>query len=56
MKVQINITIPQHWKLALMEKAIEETKNSEFFISYLDLIRRAVHEKYRLKWREGKKQ
>lgn len=49
MNVQINISIPKEWKEELENMArvysVEEMKT----LTYLDLIRRAIKEKYELK-------
>ncbi|NLX91621.1 MAG: hypothetical protein GXZ07_08570 [Firmicutes bacterium] len=46
--VQINISIPQSWKTELENLARIYSVEEEKTLTYLDLIRRAVKEKYRL--------
>jgi len=46
--VQINIAIPSQWKVALEHLARVYSVEEETTLTYLDLIRRAVQEKYAL--------
>lgn len=46
--VQINIAIPSQWKAALENLARVYSVEEETTLTYLDLIRRAVQEKYEL--------
>ncbi len=46
--VQINISIPLHWKAELENLARIYAVEEEKSITYLDLIRRAIREKYGL--------
>lgn len=45
---QINITIPEQWKKELKNLARIYSVEEEETLTYLDLIRRAVKEKYDL--------
>ena len=47
--VQINISIPSDWKTSLENLARIYSVEEETTISFHDLIRRAVKEKYELK-------
>lgn len=46
--VQINISIPVDWKTQLENLARVFSVEEEITLTYLDLIRRAVQEKYEL--------
>lgn len=46
--VQINIAIPTHWKMQLENLARVYSVEEETTLTYLDLIRRAIQEKYAL--------
>ncbi len=46
--IQINISIPEKWKTELENLARIYSVEEETTLSYLDLIRRAVREKYEL--------
>jgi len=46
--IQINISIPEKWKIELENLARIYSVEEETTLSYLDLIRRAVREKYEL--------
>jgi len=48
MNVQINISIPDHWKEELENLARIYSVEEEQTLTYLDLIRRAIKEKYEL--------
>jgi hypothetical protein len=48
MNVQINISIPDHWKKELENLARIYSVEEEQTLTYLDLIRRAIKEKYEL--------
>ncbi len=45
--VQINISLPQAWKTELENLARIYSVEEEKTLTYLDLIRRAIKEKYR---------
>jgi len=47
--VQINISIPKDWKLQLERSARIYSVEEDTNLSYTDLIRRAIQEKYDLK-------
>lgn len=47
-KVQINITIPIQWKLELERLARIYSVEEEKTITFLDLMRRGIREKYQL--------
>lgn len=47
--VQINISIPAHWKPELEKQARLLAVKEDRSLTYLDLFRRAVQEKYKLK-------
>ena len=49
MKIQINIAIPKQWKDELERIARIYSVEEENTLTYLDLIRRAIKEKYYLK-------
>ena len=46
--VQINIAIPSQWKVELENLARVYSVEEETTLTYLDLIRRAIQEKYAL--------
>ncbi|MCF6094753.1 hypothetical protein L1765_12355 [Microaerobacter geothermalis] len=46
--VQINISIPETWKSELENLARVYSVEEETTLTYLDLIRRAIKEKYEL--------
>jgi len=46
--VQINISIPENWKDELENLARIYSVEEESTLTYLDLMRRAIQEKYRL--------
>ena len=46
MNIQINISIPKHWKKELENLARIYSVEEEQTLTYLDLIRRAIKEKY----------
>jgi len=46
--VQINIAIPEDWRVELERLARIYSVEEETTLTYLDLIRRAVKEKYEL--------
>ncbi|GAI67708.1 unnamed protein product [marine sediment metagenome] len=46
--VQINISIPDNWKKELENLARIYSVEEEITLTYLDLIRRAIQEKYGL--------
>lgn len=46
--IQINITIPSKWKDHLENLARIYSVEEEQTLTYLDLIRRAIQEKYKL--------
>lgn len=46
--VQINIAIPSRWKMELENLARVYSVEEETTLTYLDLIRRAIQEKYEL--------
>ena len=46
--VQINITIPEQWRIELENLARVYSVEEECTLTYLDLIRRATQEKYEL--------
>jgi len=46
--VQINISIPENWKKELENLARIYSVEEEITLTYLDLIRRAIQEKYGL--------
>ncbi len=46
--VQINISIPENWKYELENLARIYSVEEESTLTYLDLIRRAIQEKYEL--------
>jgi len=48
MNAQINISIPLHWKRELENLARVYSVEEEMTLTYLDLIRRAIKEKYEL--------
>ena len=48
MNVQINISIPQQWRNELENLARIYSVEEEETLTYLDLIRRAIKEKYEL--------
>ena len=50
--VQINISIPQNWKDELENLARIYSVEEETTLTYLDLIRRAIQEKYELEKNE----
>lgn len=50
--VQINISIPQNWKDELENLARIYSVEEETTLTYLDLIRRAIQEKYGLEKNE----
>ena len=52
MNVQINITIPQKWKEELENLARIYSVEEEETLTYLDLMRRSIKEKYELKEEE----
>lgn len=45
---QINISIPEHWRLELENLARIYSVEEEKTLTYLDLIRNAIKEKYNL--------
>jgi len=47
--IQINISIPDNWKKELENLARIYSVEEEITLTYLDLIRRAIQEKYGLK-------
>jgi len=47
--IQINISIPNNWKKELENLARIYSVEEEITLTYLDLIRRAIQEKYGLK-------
>ena len=49
MNIQINIAIPKQWKDELERLARIYSVEEENTLTYLDLIRRAIKEKYDLK-------
>jgi len=49
MNTQINIALPKEWKEELERLARVFSVEEEDTLTYLDLIRRAVKEKYELK-------
>jgi len=49
MNSQINISIPLQWKLELESLARVYSVEEEMTLTYLDLIRRAIKEKYGMK-------
>jgi hypothetical protein len=52
MNVQINISIPQKWKDELENLARIYSIEEEETLTYLDLMRRSIKEKYELKEEE----
>lgn len=48
MNIQINISIPKSWKDELERMARIYSVEEEETLTYLDLIRRAIQEKYEL--------
>jgi len=46
--IQINISIPDNWKKELENLARIYSVEEEITLTYLDLIRRAIQEKYGL--------
>jgi len=46
--VQINISIPDNWKKELENLARIYSVEEEITLTYLDLVRRAIQEKYGL--------
>jgi len=50
---QVNLTVPEEWKLQLERLARIYSVEEEENLSYHDLIRRAVKEKYELKDETG---
>lgn len=48
MNTQINIALPKEWKEELERLARVFSVEEEKTLTYLDLIRRAIKEKYRL--------
>ena len=53
--VQINVTIPKEWKTELENLALIYSVEENRQISFLDLIRRGIKEKYQLPDVEGKR-
>ena len=49
MNTQINIALPKEWKEKLERLARVYSVDEETTLTYLDLIRRAIKEKYGLK-------
>ena len=49
MNIQINISIPQNWKEELENLARIYSVEEEKTLTYLDLMRRAIKEKYEFK-------
>ncbi len=47
-RIQINIAIPAHWKPYLQKLARKISYQEDNTVTYLDLIRRAIKEKYNL--------
>ncbi len=45
---QINVTIPESWKVALEKEARKVSFDRDKTISYLDLIREVIKEKFNL--------
>ena len=45
---QINISVPEHWRLELERLARIFSVEEEQTLTYLDLIRNAIKEKYNL--------
>ena len=52
MNKQTNMSIPQHWKKQLEQLARIQSVEEEKNVSYLDLMRRAIAEKYNLEFEE----
>jgi len=52
MNIQINISIPLQWKKELENLARIHSVEEEETLTYLDLIRRAIKEKYELREKE----
>ena len=46
--VQINISIPQEWKTQLENLALIYSVEEGFNITFLDLMRRCIQEKYQV--------
>lgn len=46
--IQINISIPSHWRTELENLARIYSVEEETTLTYIDLIRRAIKEKYEL--------
>jgi len=55
MNKQTNMSISQHWKKQLEQLARIESVKEEKNVSYLDMMRRAIAEKYNLEFKEGEK-
>ena len=53
MNVQNNITLPLDWREKLKKKALELTVKNNKTITYQDLIRDAIKEKFGLKINAG---
>jgi len=45
---QINIALPEHWRIELERLARIYSVEEEETLTYLDLVRRAIKEKYNL--------
>lgn len=45
---QINIALPEHWRMELERLARIYSVEEELTLTYLDLVRRAIAEKYNL--------
>ena len=56
MNTQINITIPKDWKDELEKLARIYSVEEEKTLTYIDLIRIAIKEKYELKEQENEQQ
>ena len=48
MNIQINVSIPEVWKKELENLARIYSVEEETTLTYLDLVRRAIQEKYEL--------
>lgn len=45
---QINIALPEYWRIELERLARVYSVEEEYTLTYLDLVRRAIKEKYNL--------